>query len=39
MLYMQNLAESTNSKSAVEEASNAIVWAHVVGNCRSPTKS
>ena len=39
MLYMQSLAESTNSKSAVEEASNAIAWAYAMGNCRSPTES
>ena len=36
MLYMQSLAESTNS---VEEASNAIAWAHAMGNCHSPTES
>ena len=39
MLYMLSLAESTNSKLAVEEASNAIAWAHAIGNCHSPTKS
>lgn len=39
VLYMQSLAESTNSKSAVEEASNAIAWAHAMGNCNSPTES
>ena len=32
-------AESTDSKLAVEEASNAITWAHAMGNCRSPTES
>ena len=39
VLYMQSLAESTNSKLAVEEASDAIAWAHALGNCNSPTES
>ena len=39
VLYMQSLAESINSKSAVEEASNAIALAHAMGNCCSPTES
>jgi len=30
VLYMQSLAESTRSKSAVEEACNAVAWVHVM---------
>jgi len=39
VLYMQSLAELTRSKSAVEEACNAVAWVHAMANCHSPTKS
>ena len=37
VLSMQSLVESAGSKSAIEETFNAIVWAHAIGNCHSPT--
>ena len=39
MLYMQSVGEHTKSKSAVEEAYNAIAWAHRVGDQQAPTES
>ena len=39
MLYMQSVGERTKSKSAVEEAYNAIAWAHRVGDQQAPTES
>ena len=39
VLYMQSLAESSSSKSAVEEIYNAMSWIHAMANCDSPTDS
>ena len=39
MLHMQSVGESTRSKSTVEEAYNAIAWAHHIGDQQSPTES
>ena len=39
MLYMQSVGERTRSKSAVEEAYNALAWAHRIGDQQSPTES
>ena len=39
VLYMQSLAESSSSKSAIEEAYNAISWVHAMANYDSPTES
>ena len=36
---MQSLAESSSSKSAVEEIYNAMSWIHAMANCDSPTDS
>ena len=39
VLYMQSLAESSSSNSAVEEIYNAMSWIHAMANCDSPTDS
>ena len=39
VLYLQSLAESSSSKSAIEEAYNAISWVHAMASCDSPTES
>ena len=38
-LYLQHLAEQTKSKSAVEEAVNALAWMHSLAGINSPTSS
>ena len=38
-LYLQHLADTTNSKSAVEEAYNALAWVHFTAGLSSPTSS
>ena len=38
-LHLQYLADSTNSKSAVEETSNALAWVHGTPRLSSPTSS
>lgn len=38
-LYLQSVADSAKSKSAVEEAVNAISWAHQMAGVPSPTES
>ena len=38
-LYLQYLADSTNSKLAVEEAYNALAWVHGTAGFSSPTSS
>ena len=39
MLYMQNMGECTRYKAVVEEAYNALAWAHHMGNQLAPTES
>ena len=39
MLYMQSVGERTKSKAAVEEAYNALAWAHHMGDQPAPTES
>ena len=39
VLYLQSLAESSSSKSAIEKAYNAISWVHAMASCDSPTES
>ena len=38
-LYLQFLADSTKSKSAIEEACNSIAWVHLTAGLLSPTVS
>ena len=38
-LYLQSIAETAKSKSAVEEAVNSISWAHQMAGVPSPTES
>ena len=38
-LYLQHLAEQTNSKSAAEEAVNALAWVHGLAGINSPANS
>ena len=38
-LYLQHLAEQAKSKSAVEEAVNALAWMHSLAGINSPTNS
>ena len=39
MLYLQAVGEQTKSKAAVEEAYNAVAWAHHLGNQQTPTEA
>ena len=39
VLYLQHLAETKESKSAVEEAVNSLAWVHSLACLPSPTKS
>ena len=39
MLYIQSIGERTRSKSAVEDAYNALAWAHRIGDQQSPIES
>ena len=38
-MYLQSVGECMKSKSAVEEAYNAIVWAHCVDDQQAPMES
>ena len=39
MLYLQAVGEQIKSKAAVEEAYNALAWAHHLGNQQAPTEA
>ena len=36
--YLQSIGSTTGSKSAVEEAVNAVSWVHTIAGLESPTK-